>query len=98
MGSTEHRRQVGERLTLSLEAVGLRQADVARALGVSQSKLGNWMRGDNYPDEYLMTVLCDRYGLTMDWLYRGVIYGLPGELADGLARVRAASSAAPQDG
>lgn len=94
MGSSEHRRQVGNRLLLAMEAVGAKPADVGRLLGISVQKIGNWTRGDNYPDEYLLTVFCDRYGVTMDYLYRGVLRGLDGTLADGLASARAASGQA----
>jgi transcriptional regulator with XRE-family HTH domain len=77
-----------------MEAVGAKPADVGRLLGISVQKIGNWTRGDNYPDEYLLTVFCDRYGVTMDYLYRGVLRGLDGTLADGLASARAASGQA----
>lgn len=78
-----------------MEAACVQPAEVARLLGITLSKLGNWTRGDNYPDEYLLTVFCDRYGVTMDYLYRGIILGLPSALADGLAAARAASQASP---
>jgi hypothetical protein len=39
--------------------------------------------------------LCEEYGVTMDWIYRGRAYGLPAELADGLRAAGAASPAAP---
>ncbi|WP_265886660.1 helix-turn-helix domain-containing protein [Roseomonas mucosa] len=91
--ATNHKHEVGARLRLAMEAQGLSQSDLSRVLHVSLSKIGNWLRGDNYPDAYLMTVFCDRYGVTMDWLYRGKIAGLPSEMADGLARGRAASEA-----
>jgi len=91
----QHRRDVAARLQLTLEALDLKQAEVAETLGVSLSKLGNWLRGDTYPNEFLMTLFCDRYGVTMDWLYRGQIYGLPGALADGLARARRGTPAPP---
>lgn len=77
-----------------MEALGLQPAEVARFLGITTSKLGNWLAGRNYPDEYLVAQFCDRYGVTADWIYRGRVYGLPVELADGLAKASAASSAA----
>ena len=70
--------------------IGGPQSAIAARLGVSKSKLGNWLRGDNYPDPYAMWLLCRHYGVTMDWIYRGEIFGLPVSLADGL---RAATSA-----
>ena len=90
MSKSMHKAEVGRRLDLAIEGLALRPVDVAKTLGVSLSKLGNWFRGDNYPDPYLLTVFCDRYGVTTDFLYRGQIAGLPGDLADGLAAARAA--------
>lgn len=90
----EHQEQVAQHLEQAIEALGISQAEVARALDISLSKLGNWLRASHYPDVYLMTVFCDRYGVTMDFLYRGVVYGLPKEVADDLARSATASRGA----
>lgn len=84
--NVEHREQVGQRLQLAIEALHLQPIEVARFLGITTSKLGNWLAGRNYPDEFLLARFCDRYGVTADWIYRGRLYGLPGELADGLAK------------
>lgn len=84
MNSSDHKRQVAENLTLVLDVIGLPDAEIARSLGISKSKLGNWKRADNYPDPYIMSLLCDRYGVTMDWIYRRRVYGMPAELADKL--------------
>ena len=92
--SSDHVNFVAQQFQLALEALHITQAEVARTLGVSPSKLGNWKRGDNYPDPFLMTVFCDRYNVSMDFLYRGVIHGLSKDLADGLARAKAAGSEA----
>jgi hypothetical protein len=82
MNSSDHKRQVGRNLSLLCQAIGSTDAEIARSVGVSNSKLGNWKRGDNYIDPYVATQLCDRYGVTMDWIFRGKLYGLPKELAD----------------
>lgn len=93
MTKSEFQRRVAENLTLIIGVLGPSQVEIARRIGVSPSRLGNWMRADNFPDEYAMWRLCEEYGVTMDWIYRGRIYGLPAELADGL---RAAASASQQ--
>lgn len=87
MKSSEHKRLVGERISLLCQALGRSDAEIARSIGASNSKLGNWKRGDNYIDPYAATLLCDRYGVTMDWIFRGRIYGLPVDLADKLSGV-----------
>jgi transcriptional regulator with XRE-family HTH domain len=84
MISSDHKRQVGKNLSLLFQALGRQDAEIARSVGVSNSKLGNWKRGANYIDPYVATQLCERYGVTMDWIFRGRLYGLPTELADRL--------------
>ena len=82
MNKTAHRVAVGRRLLMAIEAVNLTQAQVARQFGVSASKLGNWLRGDHYPDEYFIKQFCDRHGVTTDWVYRGVVSGVSTGVAD----------------
>ena len=75
-----HKAQVGRRLRAAIEALGITQTEVGRALGVAPSKLGNWLRGDNYPTPWFVKRFCDRYGMTTEWIYRGIVTGLPSEL------------------
>jgi hypothetical protein len=93
--SAHHKVEVGRRLRLAIEALGLTQAEVARSFdAVTPPKLGNWLRGDNYPDEYFVKQFCDRYGVTTDWLYRGVVAGVSADVADEIWRAEQASQAA----
>ncbi|MGD0107771.1 MAG: helix-turn-helix transcriptional regulator [Rhodopila sp.] len=73
VSETLHKAQVGRRLRAAIEALGISQAEVAKVLGASSSKPGNWLRGDNYPSEWFVKQFCDRYGITTGWLYRGII-------------------------
>ena len=84
MSETVHKIQVGRRLRAAIEALGLSQTDVANLLDAAPSKLGNWLRGDNYPSEWFIKRFCDRYGVTTDWIYRGIVTGMPSPLADRL--------------
>jgi transcriptional regulator with XRE-family HTH domain len=84
MSETVHKIQVGRRLRAAIEALGLSQTDVANLLDTAPSKLGNWLRGDNYPSEWFIKRFCDRYGVTTDWIYRGIVTGMPSLLADRL--------------
>ena len=95
MSKTAHMVEVGRRLRMAIEAVGLTQAAVARAFdGVTPPKLGNWLRGDHYPDEYFIKQFCDRYGITADWIYRGVVSGVSGDAGDVLWKAEQESQAA----
>lgn len=97
VSETLHKGQVGRRLRATIEALGVTPAAVAKAFDVSPSKLGNWLRGDNYPSEWFVKRFCDRYGVTMDWLYRGMVSGIDKGLADTLwASEEAQDVAAPK--
>ncbi len=84
VSETLHKAQVGRRLRAAIEVLGFSQAEVAKALNTSSSKLGNWLRGDNYPSAWFAKQFCDRYGITTDWLYRGIVSGMASSLADAL--------------
>lgn len=91
MDATMHKIEVGGRLRLAIEALGKSQAEVARAMGVSPTKLNNWLRGDNYPSNLVIVALCDRYNITADWLLRGAVSGMASPLADALWGAASAS-------
>lgn len=94
--SSAFKRQVGNNLRLFIEAAaGGNQAEFARRFGVSPSKLGNWIRGDNLPDPYFLSRVCEDYGVTMDWFYRGVRAGVAAALAENLRAVAQEKPAAP---
>lgn len=80
----QHKAGVGRRLRAAIEVLGLTQTEVARVLGVTPSKLGNWIRGDNYPAEWPIAQFCERYGVSADWIYLGKVTGMIKELADAL--------------
>jgi transcriptional regulator with XRE-family HTH domain len=86
MSESLHRAQVGRRLRAAIEALGVSQTEVAKGLEITPSKLGNWLRGDNYPAEWFVKRFCDRYGVTTEWIYRGIVTGMASELADTLWR------------
>jgi transcriptional regulator with XRE-family HTH domain len=86
VSETLHKLEVGRRLRAAIEALGLTQAGVASTLNTAPSKLGNWLRGDNYPAAWFVKRFCDRYGITTDWIYRGIVSGIDSDLADKLWR------------
>jgi transcriptional regulator with XRE-family HTH domain len=58
------------------------QAEIARKIGITPQRLSNYLRSDNYPNQYVLWLFCRRWGVTSDWIYQGTISGLPSELAD----------------
>lgn len=92
-----HKAAVGQRLRVAIEALGLTQAAVCRELGESTTKLGNWLRGADYPNEWFIARFCDRYGVTADWIYRGVISGAAEDVAAAIWKAARALEAADQE-
>ena len=93
MDAARHKQLVGARLRQAIKAVDATQSEVARALGISPSKLGNWLRGDNYPDIMALVRLRNRYGITLDWVLAGAVAGLPKGVADCLPAAAKADAA-----
>lgn len=94
MSNALHKAEVAARLRVAIEAVAGSQIKVCRELHISPSKLGNWLRGENYPDPWFIKRFCDRYGVTSDWIYRGVASGAASDVAGALWRVAQASEGA----
>ena len=70
-GGLTHKQIVGRNLRITIAAVELRPADAAREMGISPSKLGNWLRGDNYPDPLLITRFCADHTAPLEMVYQG---------------------------
>jgi DNA-binding transcriptional regulator YiaG len=84
MPATHHKVFVGNNLRLAIEALGLSQAEFARRTQISPNKLHNYLRGANYPEPYWLTKVCDDFGLTVDWFYRGIRAGVAAGVAANL--------------
>lgn len=85
------RLQIGRRLRLTIDITHDSMAVWAREFEVSHHKLGNWLRGDNFPDPVILVEYCSSNCLTMDWFYRGITTGLPRRLAKRLEQQQIAS-------
>jgi len=92
MAQTPHKRAVGDRLRITIEAVAPSQAAFARVMDVSPTKLGNWLRGDNYPEPLFLIRVCNEFGVTMDWFYRGSRAGVAASVAASLRQAEEASA------
>lgn len=73
---------VGGRLGQARAALGKNQAEISRVMGVSYQAWNNYESGRRPLDIVLASQLCERFGLTLDWLYRGELAGLPFEIAE----------------
>ena len=61
---------VGRRIR-ELRGFDLQQADFARLLGVSQSQLSKYERGETEPSLQILVKLKERFGKSLDWLVLG---------------------------
>lgn len=95
MSNSAHRRQTGSRLRIAIESLGKTQVEICNAFGVSPPKLGNWLRGDHYPDPYFIARFCNRYNITADWIYRNQAGGVAGALGDALWEAAKAFESVP---
>lgn len=87
-----YKREIGARLRMAREAIGLHQAAMARGLGIGRDKLNGYERGRFFPDPVIVHHMWRLYGITADWLYLGLLAGLPHSLAARLDAVEEASS------
>lgn len=91
MAKTQHTIDTGIRLRVAIESTGKSKAAWARKYGVSESNVGNWMRGDSYPNLEALIAFCDDEGLTLDWFFRGILVGVVDAWAERLRRPKQAS-------
>lgn len=94
--------RIGYRLEALRETTGLSKKDYAALLGVNYTRYINWESGHRrlLPDEAI--VFCEKFGVTLDFIYRGIEAQLPHSLMMALSsspRVTAtkASNEAPID-
>lgn len=76
----ESNEAIGKRLEITRLALGYRkQTAIVAALGsnFSAALWNNWERGRDRPSLDLANMLCRRFQLTLDWIYRGDRGGLP---------------------
>lgn len=74
------------RLKLTRAALGLSQAELCRRADLSRNTYNQWERGHGRPDVHYAMRLCDAFGITLDWIYRGQTFGLPSAVAEMVLR------------
>jgi DNA-binding XRE family transcriptional regulator len=85
----EEREAVAARIIAAREAAGLRQTDVAAALGIRQQRISSWESGEGLPNTpRLWRTLCDTLGVSADFLMFGRTVGMDGSAKRALLRRR----------
>jgi DNA-binding XRE family transcriptional regulator len=73
--------QIAKRLQAIREELHLDQNGMAKWLDVGRTRYVNWEKAENKPAEETMVALCDRTGVTLDYIYRGRLDAVPTGLA-----------------
>lgn len=73
---------VALRLRAAFVAIEKNQTEVAEFLEVGPNRINQFVKAKRLADLQLMIRLCNRYGLTLDWIYRGDPSGLKSSIAD----------------
>jgi transcriptional regulator with XRE-family HTH domain len=72
---------VAERLRLTREASGMKQAAFCRLVGVTPQAWNNYETGARRISLDQAIRICAVTGVTLDWIYRGLSANLPMEMA-----------------
>lgn len=75
------RSEIGRRLKATRQALGLRARDVHRATGIGESTWSQYENGRRFPELLQILPFADRFGVSLDWIYRGILSAVPFELA-----------------
>lgn len=79
---------VGRRLALTRQALDLGQVEFSEGAGLSQPQYSQFETGKRLLTLRSGLKLCQKYNITLDWLYLGDPGGLPYRLADTIKSLR----------
>ena len=79
---------VGQRLQLTREALDMKIGEFAKGAGIAFNTYSQYESGNRIPILKNAIKLCERYELTLDWIYRGDPSGLKYNLAEQIIRLR----------
>lgn len=78
---------IAARLRATRHALDLTQRELCRRAGIETNTYNQWEKAKGRPEIDKAFKLCDAFGLTLDWIYSGVLAGLPHDLAVKLVRL-----------
>jgi transcriptional regulator with XRE-family HTH domain len=73
---------IAARLRATREAFDLGQNEFARRAGIASNTYNQYEQAKNLPRLDFANQICDTYGVTLDWIYRGDPSGLPVRIAN----------------
>lgn len=62
---------IGERIKSVLDHEGKKQADLAKALGITSASVSSMCAGRTAPSVQTITLICQMYGVRKEWLCTG---------------------------
>jgi len=68
----EQKKLIGNRLELLRDAHNLNQADIAKRLSITPQRWNQWESGKRLIDIQHAIKIADRFGASLDWIYRGI--------------------------
>ena len=74
---TNSLKAIADRLKLTREGIGISAAELCRQIGCKPNRWSQYESADRKITVEVADRLCDEYGLTLDWIYRGNPAGLP---------------------
>lgn len=93
----ESREQIGARLVLTREALGIAQKDMAAKMAISATRLEGYESGRNLlkPDVAVLFIRAvPEAKLDFNWIYHGDLDGLAHSVAERIKAIKGTSSAA----
>ena len=79
---------IAGRLVMLRSAMGMSQREFADAAGIATNTYNQYEKAKSRPELDKAILICDRFQVTLDWLYFGEIAGLPYHVTE---RLRAAA-------
>lgn len=68
--STDERREIGERLRVAMEEARVKNTELAELTDVTLQAVGAWIKTGRIDRKHWPTI-CERLGITLDWLMLG---------------------------
>lgn len=92
MAGPESTEEIGKRLKWTREALGYSQAAISREISTDPNfpqVWNNWERGRDRISVDNALILCQKFRLSLDWIYRGDDGLLPAKLVRGIEDAKA---------
>lgn len=81
---------IGKRIGDTREALGVNAAELCKIIDCAPNRWSQYESGKRRITIDIANALCDQYGVTLDWIYRGNPAGLPHALRMKIADASAA--------